>query len=93
MDIHLVRVPQYVDVVNVKSKSAKLVERPDFFSVHVDRYKNDYRILAAIKGTTAVTYSPKVVKVYGGMAGLDECPYTPEKVCSLETKEGFAKWW
>ena len=36
MDIHLVRVPQDVDVVNVSSKPAKLGERPAFFSVHVD---------------------------------------------------------
>ena len=38
MDIHLVRVPQDVDVVNVRWKAAKWGERPAFFSVHVDSY-------------------------------------------------------
>ena len=38
MDIHLVRVPNYVDVVNVRWKPAKLGERPAFVSVHVDSY-------------------------------------------------------
>ena len=39
MDIHLVRVPQDVDVVNVRWKLAKLGERLAFFSVHVDSYE------------------------------------------------------
>ena len=40
MDINLVRVPQDVDVVNVRwnLKPAKWGERPAFFSVHVDSY-------------------------------------------------------
>ena len=38
MYIHLVRVPQYVDVVNFRWKPAKLGERPAFFPVHVDSY-------------------------------------------------------
>ena len=38
MVIHLVRVPQDVDVVNVRCKPAKLGERPAFCSVHVDSY-------------------------------------------------------
>ena len=40
MDIHLVRVTQYVDVVNVWWKPAKWGERPALFSVHVDSYVN-----------------------------------------------------
>ena len=36
MDIHHVRVPQDVDVVNVRWKPAKWGERPAFFPVHVD---------------------------------------------------------
>ena len=42
MDIHLVRVPQDVDVVNVRWKPAKWGERPAFFSVHVDSYDMGY---------------------------------------------------
>ena len=38
MDIHFVRVPQDVDVVNVRLKPAKSVERAAFFPVHVDSY-------------------------------------------------------
>ena len=38
MDIHLVRVPQDVNVVNVTREPAKWRERPAFFSVHVDSY-------------------------------------------------------
>ena len=38
MDIRLVRVPQDVDVVNVRWKPVKWEERPAFFSVHVDSY-------------------------------------------------------
>ena len=38
MDIHLVRVPQDVDVVNVGRKPAKWGERPALFPVHVDSY-------------------------------------------------------
>ena len=38
MNIHLVRVPQDVDVVNVRWKPAKWGERLAFFSVHVDSY-------------------------------------------------------
>ena len=40
MDIHLVRVPKDVDVVNVRWKPAKWGERPAFFPVHVDSYVN-----------------------------------------------------
>ena len=36
--IHLVRVPQDVDVPNVRWKQAKWGERPAFLSVHVDSY-------------------------------------------------------
>ena len=43
MDIHLVRVPKDVDVVNVRSP-AKWGERPAFFSVHVDSYALAYFI-------------------------------------------------
>ena len=35
MNIHLVRVSQDVDVVNVRCKPAKLGERPAFFPAHV----------------------------------------------------------
>ena len=38
MDIHLVRVPQDVDAVNVRWNPAKWGERPAFLSVHVDNY-------------------------------------------------------
>ena len=38
MDIHFVRVPQDVDMVNVRLKPTKSGERPAFFSVHVDSY-------------------------------------------------------
>ena len=38
MDIHLVRVPQHVDVVNVRVKPVKWGEHPASFSVHVDIY-------------------------------------------------------
>ena len=38
MDIHLDRVPQDVDVVNVRWKPAKCGERPAFVSVHVHSY-------------------------------------------------------
>ena len=38
MDIHLVLVTQYVDVVHVRWKPAKWGEHPAFFSVHVDSY-------------------------------------------------------
>ena len=44
MDIHLIRVPQDGDVVNVRWKPAKLGERPTFFSVHVDSYANSHRL-------------------------------------------------
>ena len=37
-DIHLVRVPQDVDVLHVRFKPAKGGERPVFFSAHVDSY-------------------------------------------------------
>ena len=42
MDIHLVRVPQYVDVVNVRWKPAKWGERPALFPVHVDSYARGF---------------------------------------------------
>ena len=38
MDIHLVRVPKDVDVVNITWKPEKWGERPALFSVHVDSY-------------------------------------------------------
>ena len=38
MDIHTVRVPHDVDVVNVRWKPAKWGEHPAFFLVHVDSY-------------------------------------------------------
>ena len=38
MDIHLVRVLQYVDMVNLRWKPAQKKRRPAFFSVHVDSY-------------------------------------------------------
>ena len=38
MDIHLVLVPEDVDVVNATRKPAKGRERPAFFSVHVNSY-------------------------------------------------------
>ena len=46
MDIHLVWVPQDVDVVNVRWKPAKWGERPTFVSVHVDSYEyiTDYKL-------------------------------------------------
>ena len=42
MDIHLVWVPQDVDVVNVRWKPAKRGEGPAFFSAHVDSYEIGY---------------------------------------------------
>ena len=41
MDIHLVRVPQDVDVVNDRRKPTKWGERPAFFLVHVDSYAKE----------------------------------------------------
>ena len=38
MVIHLVRVPQDVDVLNVRWKPAKWGERPSFSPVHIDSY-------------------------------------------------------
>ena len=46
MEIHLVRVPQDFDVVNVGWKPAKWGEVPAFFSVHVDSYAIHHRTTA-----------------------------------------------
>ena len=51
MAIHLVRVPQDVDVANVRRKPEKLGERPAFFSVHVDSYDIPKMLLFVINIT------------------------------------------
>ena len=44
--MHLVRVPQDIDVVNIRWKPAKL-ERPAFLSAHVDSYTLDKYVYKA----------------------------------------------
>ena len=62
MDIHLVRVPQDVDVTNVRWKLAKWGERPASFSVHVDSYaiwtSNDFALLFSVLGMHGFSFLP-----------------------------------
>ena len=66
MDIHLVRVPQDVDVVNAKWKPAKWGEHPAFFSVHVGSYASVVHTFEAVAGSRSTVGAPAVSRVTSG---------------------------
>ena len=89
MDIHLIRVPQDADVVNVRCRPAKWGECPAFFSAHVDSYEilsYSMTIVAGLCHVELVFVSPFRVCIFRLVTSLVVLAGRPEEACEVHVK-------